>query len=81
MSGTYAVTMGDRGRLVIPADLRDRLNLVAGVGLIVVETRRGLLLATREQARQLVRDDLAGTDPLSELLTERRAAAAADDLG
>lgn len=71
--------MGDRGRLVIPADLRDRLHLTAGATLLVVETRRGVLLLTREQARELVREDLDGIDPLGELLSDRRAAAAADD--
>ena len=79
MSGTYPVTMGDRGRLVIPADLRERLHLSAGAPLLAVETRRGVLLLTREQARELVREDLAGIDPLGELLRDRRAAAADDD--
>lgn len=80
MSGTYPVVMGDRGRLVIPAELRERLHLAAGVPLLIVETPRGLVLADRQQVLRMVREDLAGTDLLVELLAERRASAAADDV-
>jgi AbrB family looped-hinge helix DNA binding protein len=79
MSGTYPVVMGDRGRLVIPADLRERMRLEPGTQLVLVETRRGLVLATREQVKQLVRDDLKGLDLVAELLADRRKAAAAED--
>jgi hypothetical protein len=44
-----------------------------------VETRRGLVLATREQVKQLVRDELKGLDLVGELLADRRKAAAAED--
>jgi AbrB family looped-hinge helix DNA binding protein len=79
MSGTYPVVMGDRGRLVIPADLRERMRLEPGTQLVLVETRRGLVLATREQVKQLVRDELKGLDLVAELLADRRKAAAAED--
>jgi AbrB family looped-hinge helix DNA binding protein len=79
MSGTYAVTMGDRGRLVLPAPLRERLHLDPGSTLLLMETSRGLVLATREQVTRMVRDDLSGADLVEELLAERRSAAAADD--
>ena len=79
MSGTYQVVMGDRGRLVIPADLRERAGLAEGTALILLETPTGLVLLTRSQLQELVRADLAGLDLVGELLAERRAEAAADD--
>ena len=79
MSGTYHVVMGDRGRLVVPADLRDRAGLEEGTPLILLEAPAGLVLLTRAQLQQLVRSDLAGLDLVGELLAERRAEAAADD--
>jgi AbrB family looped-hinge helix DNA binding protein len=72
--------MGDRGRLVIPAELRERAGLAEGAALTLLETRGGLVLLTRPQLQQLVRADLAGLDLVSELLAERRAEAAAEEL-
>ena len=79
VSGTYQVTMGDRGRLVIPAELRERVGLAEGMVLILLETPHGLVLLTRSQLQELVRADLAGLDMVGELLAERRAESAADD--
>ena len=81
MSGTsYPVTMGDRGRLVVPAALRERLHLEAGTPLVMIETGLGLVLATREQLKGLVRSQLQGLDLVTELLEDRRRQAAADDV-
>lgn len=80
MSGTYRVVMGDRGRLVVPAELRERLDLRPGVSLVLVETPHGLVLATREQLKRLVRDQLHGLDLVEELLADRRREAAADEV-
>jgi AbrB family looped-hinge helix DNA binding protein len=71
--------MGDRGRLVIPAELRERAGLAEGTVLILLETPTGLVLLTRPQLQDLVRADLAGLDLAAELLAERRTEAAADD--
>ena len=71
--------MGDRGRVVIPAELRERLGLDAGVPVVLVETSRGVLLMTREQAKASVRNSLDGVDLVAELLAERRRAASLDD--
>lgn len=76
MSGTYAVTMGDRGRLVVPVELRERLHLEPGTPLLLVDTDDGVVLATREQAKRLVRAQLSGPSLVAELVAERRAAAA-----
>ena len=79
MSGTYAVVMGDRGRLVVPAELRERLNLKPGTPLVLLETPQGVVLATREQVKTLVRAGLQGLDLVSELLEDRRRQALAED--
>jgi AbrB family looped-hinge helix DNA binding protein len=71
--------MGERGRLVVPAELRERLHLGAGTVLILLETPQGVVLATREQIKQLVRGQLEGTDIVAELLADRRRQAAAED--
>lgn len=79
MSGTYQVVVGARGRLVVPSDVRERAGLTEGTVLVLLETPAGLILLTREQLRQRVRDDLAGVDLVGELLADRRSAAAAED--
>jgi AbrB family looped-hinge helix DNA binding protein len=79
MSGTYQVTMGDRGRLVIPADLRARVGLSEGTPVVLVDTPDGVVLLRREQLKDRVRNDLAGADLVTELLADRRQAAAGDD--
>jgi AbrB family looped-hinge helix DNA binding protein len=71
--------MGDRGRLVIPAEVRRRAGWESGTRLIVLETDEGVMLVTREQLHDRVRADLAGTDVVGELLAERRAESAAED--
>ena len=79
MSGTYAVVVGDRGRIVVPAEVRERACLVEGTALVMLDTPDGIVLLTRDQLRARVRADLAGVDLVSDLLAERRAAAVRDD--
>lgn len=79
MSGTYTIVMGDRGRVVVPAELRERAGLVEGTPLILLETGSGLVLLTREQLRERVQAELADADLVDALLADRRAAAAAED--
>ena len=71
--------MGDRGRLVIPAELRQRAGLVEGTPVVLVETAGGVVLLGRDQLKAMVREDLAGLDLVAELLADRRADATADD--
>src|SRR5690606_41594702 len=75
MSGTYRLVMGDRGRVVIPAVVRERHGMVAGAPLTLLDTPEGLVLMTREQVMSKVREDLQGLDLVGELLRERRAEA------
>ena len=79
MSGTYSVVMGDRGRLVVPAELRERMRVASGSPLLFIDTPRGVLLVTRDQARELVRESLNDHDLVAELLADRRREAAAED--
>ena len=79
MCGTYESVMGDRGRLVVPAELRQHAGLDAGTPVTLVETKRGVVLLTRRQLQALVRADLEGLDLVDELLAERRAEATLED--
>lgn len=79
MSGTYAITVGDRGRIVVPAEVRARVGLAEGTPLILLETPTGLVLLTRDQLRTRVRDELAGLDLVTELLADRRRASQSED--
>lgn len=55
------------------------MGLAEGTALVLVETSRGVVLLTREQAKERVRADLAGLDLVEELLTERGRQASAED--
>jgi AbrB family looped-hinge helix DNA binding protein len=71
--------VGDRGRIVVPFDVRQRAGLHKGTPLVLIETSTGLILLTREQLKARVRADLAGRDLVRELLADRRAQADAED--
>jgi AbrB family looped-hinge helix DNA binding protein len=73
------VVVGDRGRVVVPAEVRERAGLSEGTRLVLIETPNGLILLTREQLKARVRAELAGLDLVNELLAERRAQADAED--
>lgn len=79
MGGTYTVVVGDRGRLVVPAEVRERAGLVEGTTLVLLETPSGIVMMTRGQLRDRVRNELAGLDLVGDLLAERRATAATED--
>ena len=79
MSGTYPVVVGDRGRIVVPAEVRERAGLAVGTPLVLLDTPEGLVLLTREQLRTRVRAELEGLDLVSELLAERRRNAQQED--
>lgn len=79
MSGTHQVIVGDRGRLVVPAEVRERAGIAEGTVLVLLETPGGLVLLTRDQLRKRVRADLAGLDLVTDLLADRRRDAAAED--
>lgn len=79
MSGTQAVVLGDKGRIVVPAEVRARRQWNQGTTLVLIETPDGLLLTERRTALRLVRERLHGVDLVSELLADRRAQAERED--
>ncbi len=79
MSGTHTITVGNRGRIVVPAEVRERAGITEGTPLILVEAPDGLVLLTREQLRERVRNELEGLDLVAGLLAERRHAAQIED--
>jgi AbrB family looped-hinge helix DNA binding protein len=79
VDGSYNVVMGDRGRLVVPAELRERRGLEPGTPLVLLDTPNGIVLVTRDQLKKLVRESLQGLDLVGALLAERRRQAAAED--
>lgn len=79
MCGTELVTMGDRGRLVVPAAIRERHGWEQGSVLVLLDSDSGVVFMTRDQLRKTVRRELAGPSLVKELLAERRASAAAED--
>ncbi len=81
MRGTHSLVVGDRGRIVVPAEVRERAGLTTGTPLVLLETETGLVLLTRNQLRARVRDELSGLDLVGELLESRRESAASEDEG
>jgi AbrB family looped-hinge helix DNA binding protein len=78
MSDTFMVTVGNKGRVVLPAQARARQGWAEGTDLIAIDTPDGLVLMSRAQAEARVARSLAGHDLVGELLAERRAEAAAE---
>jgi bifunctional DNA-binding transcriptional regulator/antitoxin component of YhaV-PrlF toxin-antitoxin module len=63
----------------VPIEVRERAGLVEGSTLVLFETPSGIVLMTQRQLRDRVREELSGLDLVSELLAERRLAAANED--
>jgi len=76
----YAVRLGERGRLVLPAEVRRALGLSAGDELVARLDGDGIRIVSRRQlarqARGLLRATGEQRDLVAELLTERRQEAA-----
>ena len=66
---------------MLPAKLRASQNWEQGDSLVLVETSKGVLIATRRLALDLLRDQLAGESLVQELIDERRQAAKAEQSG
>ncbi len=80
MTRTYAVTMGDRGRFVVPRELRDRGGFEPGDVLVLVESPSGVAMISRDRLRDLVQQDPSDRDLVAELLSDRRREASRDDV-
>lgn len=79
MSATWNVEVGEKGRLVIPSDIRSRRNWQPGTSLVALESDIGVTLLSREVLHDLVVQQLSGAPLVIELLSERRAEAARED--
>jgi AbrB family looped-hinge helix DNA binding protein len=80
MSDTYFVTVGNKGRIVLPADLRQERGWSEGTILLLLETEGGVELLTRDELERQVLSQVDGTtDVVGELLAERRAEAAREN--
>jgi AbrB family looped-hinge helix DNA binding protein len=77
------VTVGERGRVVLPSAVRRELDLKPGTHMLLSTEQDGSVRlrpyrAVAEQSRGLLRD-LPGESMVDELLAERRAEAARED--
>jgi AbrB family looped-hinge helix DNA binding protein len=77
------VTIGERGRLVLPSSVRKELDLRPGTPMLLSTEQDGSLRlrpyrVVAEQGRGLLRD-LAGGSMVDELIADRRAEAARED--
>ncbi|WP_411721159.1 AbrB/MazE/SpoVT family DNA-binding domain-containing protein [Mycetocola sp.] len=79
MSGTETVRVGNKGRIVLPAGMRQRRDWAEGTTLVAIETETGVLLAERSALETILREQLSGADVVASLLEERRRASAAED--
>ena len=75
----FDIRMGDRGRLVLPAELRHALEIGTGDELVATLDGHGIRIDSRrqlaKQARGLLAQLAPGRDLVAELLAERRAEA------
>ena len=79
MDGIHTVVVGDRGRIVVPAEVRESEHLAEGTPLVMLPTSGGLVLMTRKQLLERVRGELKGLDLVGELLADRRRTSERED--
>ena len=82
---TYTVRLGERGRLVLPAQLRRRAGLREGQELVLIYADGVMRLATRGELARSGRGMFShagqGRDLISELIEERREEARREAAG
>lgn len=69
---SHPVTIGEKGRLVLPIDVRSRHGWEAGSQLVAIDTELGMLLVSVEDGLRWLRARWEGRDLVAELLGERR---------
>lgn len=72
-STTHAITVGDRGRFVLPHEVRDRHGWEQGTPLVALDTDEGLLVMSVDESLRWLRERISGRDLVTELLEERHA--------
>ncbi|MEX0629451.1 MAG: AbrB/MazE/SpoVT family DNA-binding domain-containing protein [Chloroflexota bacterium] len=80
MSDTNVLSVGPKGRVVIPVEIRRQLGLEEGSQLVALVEGEGVLLLPRDAVKERLRGMFAGvrTSMAEELIRDRRAAAAKD---
>jgi AbrB family looped-hinge helix DNA binding protein len=81
MSDTTTITVGPKGRVVIPVEVRRALGLVEGSELVTLVEGDAVVLLPRRAVKARLRamfDGVAGS-MATELIEERRAAAAEEE--
>lgn len=68
----HQITVGDRGRVVLPAEVRQALGITSGTRLMLQVEERCIRVQTLDQALDDLRRAFEGHDPVGELLAERR---------
>ena len=83
MSVTNVVTVGPKGRVVIPVEVRRKLDIGEGTELVAMVEGDAVVLLPRHAVRTRLRSLFAGvgTSMADELIDERRAAAAEEARG
>lgn len=83
MSDTIVVSVGPKGRVVIPVGMRRSLGIEEGSELTALLEGEGVLLLPRDAVRRRLRAELARVTVslADELLQDRRAAADEESTG
>lgn len=74
---SYPLTVGDKGRLVIPAELRLAHGWESGTAVIAVDAPGGVLLLTLDEALARIRGSEVGS--VDDFLAGRRAEQVAEE--
>ena len=80
MSDTSVVSVGPKGRVVIPAEIRRELGIGEGSQLVAMVEGQAVVLVPRAAVKTRLRSIFAdvGTSLRDELMADRRRAAAAE---
>ena len=83
MSDTSVVSVGPKGRVVIPAGIRHQLGITEGSELVALVEGEAVVLVPRSAIKSRLRSIFAdvGTSMRQELIDERRAEAGRESGG
>jgi bifunctional DNA-binding transcriptional regulator/antitoxin component of YhaV-PrlF toxin-antitoxin module len=71
--------VGNKGRVVIPAGLRESQGWTDDTNLVFIEDDGWVKMTSLDQLERRVREDLKGSNILEEFLAERRETALRED--
>ena len=83
MSVTSVVSVGPKGRVVIPAEIRRELDIREGSELVALVEGEAVVLVPRSAIKSRLRSIFAGVEASmrEELIAERRAEASRESAG